>query len=393
MDKTKNYNLPKGFILILAMLTSITPLAIDVYLPSFPEIATYFYTSIDQIEVTLSIYLFGFALGQFLGGPLSDRYGRKIFIFVGLSLYILFSFLITLSNSVETLWIFRFFQALGGGFAVVNTNAIVRDIYSGKDGAKVFSIILMVIMIAPMIAPIIGAIILNFLSWKYIFIFLSIYSLLLLYFITKLPETSSKVKSKKLFENYKLIFMNKEALFLMLASGFGLSGMFIFITKSSFIYMEYFSVGMREFTIFFALNVVTLIFFTKLNISLLQKHSSFKLLVTGVIIQLFSAIILFIFNIDVLIGVIIFIMLYIGALGFVFANAISLLLENFGHISATANALNGVVGFAISALVGFLASNMHNATLEPIFTMMLITSSISLFILFIVSKIRVRSIN
>jgi DHA1 family bicyclomycin/chloramphenicol resistance-like MFS transporter len=126
---TPKYDLPKGFIFILAMLTSITPLAIDVYLPSFKQIANQFYTSIDQIEITLSIYLLGFALGQLLGGTLSDRYGRKIFIFGGLSVYILCSIFISLASTVEQLWVFRFFQAIGGGFAVVNTSAIVRDVY------------------------------------------------------------------------------------------------------------------------------------------------------------------------------------------------------------------------------------------------------------------------
>ena len=82
--------------------------------------------------------------------------GRKIFIFGGLSVYILFSVLISLSQNVEQMWVFRFFQAVGGGFAVVNTSAIVRDVYHGKEGAKIFSIISMIIMIAPMLAPVVG---------------------------------------------------------------------------------------------------------------------------------------------------------------------------------------------------------------------------------------------
>lgn len=201
----KNTTLSKSFIIVLAMLTSISPLAIDVYLPSFTQMSNYFYTSIDKIEVTLSIYLFGFGLGQLFGGPLSDRYGRKIFIFSGLLVYIVFSFLISTVSTVEQLWVYRFFQAIGGGFAVVNTNAIVRDIYSGKEAAKVFSIISMIMLVAPMIAPVIGTTILTIASWQYIFVFLSIYASLLLYFISKLPETSSKEKSKGLFLNLSLI--------------------------------------------------------------------------------------------------------------------------------------------------------------------------------------------
>lgn len=387
MDNRVEYNLPKGFVFILAMLTSITPLAIDAYLPSFTEIADYFYTSIDEIEITLSIYLIGFALGQLIGGPLSDRYGRKIFISIGVVIYIVFSFMISLAGSVEELWLFRFFQALGGGFAVVNTNAIVRDIYSGKEGAKVFSIISMIMMIAPMLAPIIGATILKYFSWKYIFIFLSTYAILLFYFIRKLPETSSKIRDKHLFTNYKTILLNKKAILLMLGSGFAISGMFIFITKSSFIYVEYFEVDRTNFSFLFSLNVLTLIIFSKLNITLLKNYSPLKLFSIGIAIQFTSAILLLIFTpLHTVISIAIYLMFYIGSLGFVFANAISLLLEDFIELSASANALNGVVGFIISGFVGFLASLFHNNSLEPIFILMTLTSLSSLITLFIISK-------
>lgn len=389
MSNVIKYNLPKGFIVILAMLTAITPLAIDVYLPSFTQIAKQFYTSIDQIEITLSIYLLGFGIGQLLGGPLSDRYGRKIFIFSGLSVYIIFSFSISLATSVEQLWIFRFFQAIGGGFAVVNTSAIVRDIYHGKEGAKIFSIISMIMMIAPMIAPVIGVGILYFFSWQYIFIFLSMYAFMMLYFIAKIPETSPKIKEGGLFSNYKIILKNKNAMLLIFANGFGFSGLFIFITKASFVYMEYFSLDTFYFSLFFSLNVASLMIFSKINIKLLEKYSSKQLFKSGIILQLITAVTLFIFSSNaILLVVVIGFMLYIGSLGFVFGNAMSLLLEHFEKMSATAVALNGVIGFMLSALVGFMASFFHDGTLAPIFILMMCTSSISFLILNILFKNR-----
>lgn len=385
--QTNNYNIPKGFIFILAMLTAISPLAIDVYLPSFTQIAGQFHTSIDQIEITLSIYLLGFALGQLLGGPLSDRYGRKIFIFSGLSVYVLFSFSIAFSSSIEQLWFFRFFQALGGGFAVVNTSAMVRDVYHGKEGAKIFSIISMIIMIAPMLAPVIGVGILYFFSWSYIFLFLSLYALILLFFITKLPETSPKIKRGGIFSNYFIIFKNSNAMLLIFASGFGFSGLFIFITKASFIYMEYFHLESVYFSLFFSLNVASLIAFSKLNIKLLEHYSSMRLFISGISLQLLTALLLFSFSsVLPLTLVVIGFMIFIGALGFVFGNAISLLLEHFQDISATATALNGVVGFMIAAFVGFLSSHFHNGTLSPIFALMICTSFVSLSLLSILLK-------
>lgn len=386
MEKT--IALPKRFIFILAMLMSISPLAIDVYLPSFTQIADFYYTSIDQIEVTLSIYLLGFALGQLIVGPLSDRYGRKLFIFIGLGVYIAFSFLISQASSVEQLWVFRFFQAVGGGFAVVNTNAIVRDIYSGKEAAKVFSIMSIIMMIAPMIAPFVGASILYFLSWQYIFIFLSLYAILLLYFVVKLPETSPK-ELGDFIHNYKRVLSDKKTLLMMIAGGFATSGMFIFITKASFIYMEYFKVDAQMFPFLFGANVITLMFFGRLNITLLQKYTTKGILSYAIIVQFIAASFLYSFSGAGILALIVgFIMLYIGVLGLIFGNVISLVLENFKDISATANAINGVIGFIIASLMGFISSFIHDGTLSSIFLFMMITSFSSLFLLLIVLKIK-----
>jgi len=384
MNQEIKQTLPKGFVVILAMLTSISPMAMDVYLPSFTQISKYFYTSIDQIEVTLSIYLIGFALGQLVGGPFSDRYGRKLFIFIGLSIYILFSFMISIASSVEQLWVFRFFQAIGGGFAVVNTSAIVRDMFHGKEGAKVFSMISMVMMIAPMVAPVVGATILHFSSWQFIFIFLSSYAILLLFFITKLPETSPKNKTKNMFTNYIIILKNKNAVLLMLAGGFGIAALFIFITKSSFIYMEYYKLDTMHFSLLFGLNAAGLIVATKLNIILLEKYSSLKLFLFAIIAQIcFAMGLYFISSLNILPLMIIGFVLYVSTLGLIFANVLSLLLEHFKTISATATALNGVIGFSISAFIGFVASLLHDGTLDNIFYLMIITSFTSLVILLI----------
>jgi DHA1 family bicyclomycin/chloramphenicol resistance-like MFS transporter len=383
-----SHHLPKGFVFILAMLTSITPLAIDAYLPSFPTIAQEYDTSIDRIEITLSIYLIGFALGQLLGGPLSDRYGRKRFIYGGLGVYILFSFLIAASHSVEMLWICRFFQALGGGFAVVNTNAIVRDCFHGKEGARVFSIISMIMMVAPMLAPAIGATLLKLSSWHTIFIFLGLYALTLIYFITHLPETSPKSRSQKLLANYFVILRRLSAVILILTSGFAVSGMFVFITKASFIYMEYFQITPDYFILFFGLNVITIMFTSRLNIALLRYRSPLQLFTYGIMLQWSTGALLYLIGTGgYLYAVVALLMLFVGSLGLVFGNAIALLLEHFPSMSATANALNGVTGFMLAALMGFIASQLHDDTLYPVFAVMWSTSSLSILFLILLRKI------
>lgn len=374
----KTYNLPKGFVVILAMLTSISPLAVDSYLPSFLQISQSFSTSISNIELTLSIYLLGLAIGQLLGGPLSDRYGRKLFILIGIAIYILFSIAIALSTSIEQMLIFRFFQALGGGFAIVNTNAIVRDIYHGNKAAKVFSIISMIMMIAPMLGPALGAFIVNYYTWQMIFVFMAIYALFLSFLITKLPETSPKTKKSKPFTNYMEILKDKKSIFLILANGFSFSGLFIFIGKSSFIYMDFYKVDVNIFPIYFGLNVVTLVIFSKFNIKLLETKSPLSLFKIALTFQLLCAILLIAtVSSNSLYTTLILIMIYVGLLGMIFANSSALLLEDYKHISASANALNGVTGFFIASVCGFIASLFHDGSLYPVFIMMFITSLIA----------------
>ncbi len=386
-SNNNSYKLPKGFVFILAMLTSISPLAIDTYLPSFLQISQTFSTSINNIELTLSIYLFGFAIGQLIGGPLSDKYGRKNFIFVGIGIYILFSLLISISNTIEQMLFFRFMQAIGGGFAVVNTNAIVRDIYHGKKGAKVFSIISMIMMMAPLLAPVIGAVIVSYYEWQVIFIVIALYAFLLSFFILKLPETSPKNKDKNLYENYIKIIKSKKPMLLIMSNAFAFSGLFVFLAKSSFIYMDNFKVSVEIFPILFGLNVLTLIAFSRFNIKLLETKSTYSILKAGIILQLLFAILLILsVQLNSLTLTVIILMFYIGVLGIIFANAISLLLENFKSISGTANALNGVAGFAVASIVGIIASLMHNGTLYPVFIMMFFTSLSSLVLLISYSK-------
>jgi len=376
-----NPALPKYFTFILASLVAISPLAIDAYLPAILSISSDFNVAISDVELTLSIYLMGLSIGQLTGGPLSDRYGRKIIISIGLIIYIAFSVAIALSQSVEQMWVFRFFQAIGGGFAVVNMGAIVRDNFEGKKSAQVLSFVAMIMMVAPMIAPATGALILSFFTWEYIFYFLGIYALFVLLWIQKLPETSPKTKEQNVFSDYKLIVSNPIALFLAFTSAFAMAGMFVFITKSSFIYMDFFGLDKNYFTLFFGLNVVMLMGFNRANISLLEKHDRRHIVIWGVFTQLFASTVLIInaLTIQSLSVTIVCLMLFVGSLGFVFGNVISLVLGFFPKISATANAVVGVLGFAVSGVLGYVATLLPNKSLVAVFVLMFITALLALF--------------
>ena len=123
----------------LAALTALGPFSVDTYLPAMPRIADSLSGSIHDIELSLSFYLAGFAIGQLIGGPISDRFGRRFCTLIGLAVFVLASLAISLTNSIEGLWLGRVIQALGGGLAVINSAAIIRDCTHGKDSARLMA--------------------------------------------------------------------------------------------------------------------------------------------------------------------------------------------------------------------------------------------------------------
>jgi DHA1 family bicyclomycin/chloramphenicol resistance-like MFS transporter len=214
MYKYNNYIL---LVIMLAVLSSVPPLATDAYIPAMPDMAKYFGENIENIELTISIFLFGFSVGQLAGGYISDRVGRKLSSLCGLLGFGIFSFAIIFSSNVYELWIYRFIEALFGGMVFINSFAVVRDKFHGNEAAKVLSLIGSIGAIAPLAAPIIGSSLVHFFTWKSIFIFLGIYSFLVFVFIFLfLEESYTKAKQVSIFESIKTVFSKKVAFRYML---------------------------------------------------------------------------------------------------------------------------------------------------------------------------------
>ncbi|MFT7002974.1 MAG: DHA1 family bicyclomycin/chloramphenicol resistance-like MFS transporter [Sulfurimonas sp.] len=376
-------------IMLLGLLSSLTPLATDMYLPSMLNISKDLNVGIEKVELTLSIFLIFYALGQLLGGIFSDKIGRRTPILIGLIGFSASSLVLFFANSIELLFIFRASQAFFGGIAAVNYAAIIRDLFHGKEAARVFSVVSSMTLLAPLLAPAIGAIVVSYFDWNYIFLLLCIYSCFIIILIfLKLPETGSKTNIKVL-ESYKMVFTHKKAIKYIFAVSFAFSGMFIFIGKSSFIYMDYFSVSVDKFPFLFGANVLLMIIFTRINIFLVKKYPLEIILKRGLSLQMLSSFLLIfisfnphIFNIPQVALVCVTMMLYVGSIGFVFGNAMSLALEYFPKNSGVATAVIGVTEFLIAGSIGFIASYIHNGELTPIFILMSLTSiSAFLFVL------------
>lgn len=370
-------------IILLSVLSSVAPMGVDTYLPSIPDIAKSFNVSIHKIELSLSIFLIGFSIGQVFGGPISDRYGRKMSSVFGLLGYALFSFIIIFSSTIYELWFYRFFEAFFGGIVVVNAAAAVRDRFHGAEAAKVFSLIGMVRSLAPLLAPAIGAFIIHFFHWEAIFAFLTFYALVVAFFVYKNLEESYTYNKQNIYESFKIVLSHKTALKAMLTLGFSFGGFFIIIAKTSFIYIEYFKISSDYFPLFFGVNFIILILMIKVNVNLLKKYEPIWLVKVALLIQVFSGIffVLTYENISI-ITIMIIIASYMSMMAFIFGNCMALTLEHFPKNAGVASGVIGVLQFGLGAIISSIALSFHSET----FLSIALSISIISFVAFLVMR-------
>jgi len=362
---------------ILAILTAMSPLAIDTYLPAMPDMATAFKVGMNMVQLTITMYFLGFALGNFIGGPLSDSFGRKPVAITGIILYGISALLIPLAPRIEYIWLLRFTQAFGGGFGTVTAMVFVKDWFEGRQVARMATIIGMIMMLAPLLAPIIGTLLMHRYHWQGIFWFLSIFALLLLLLIGLILTESRKkefitreLTVHQLIEKYIIFFRSRKAVLMLLVVSFSSAGMFVFITAASFMYISYFGLSVTLFPVLFGSNIVLHITLSFLNARLLTKHEPENLLKTGMILQLLAGTILLLAvllqaqpTFAIVFGAVV---LFVGALGLIFGNATAIILNLLPEISGSANATIGVTRFVVSFVVSSIPALFPSTNIIPI---------------------------
>lgn len=244
---------------LLAVLTALGPLSIDLYLPSLPEIERVLHASPLQAELTISAYLVGFAVGQIIYGPVSDRYGRKPVLLTALSLFCLASLLCASAWSIETLVAARVLQALGACGSAVLARAIVRDLHEGRQAARVLSLMATIFGIAPVVAPIIGGALQHAFGWRSAFIFIfAAGALAVIATHLLLPETLRARPSRQfafldLWRSYGVIARNRSFRIHLGALLLSYCGLFAWISASAFVLQDVYGVSPFSFAVIFAL--------------------------------------------------------------------------------------------------------------------------------------------
>ncbi|HCS22289.1 MAG TPA: Bcr/CflA family drug resistance efflux transporter, partial [Rhodospirillaceae bacterium] len=203
-----------AFVLLLGSLTAFGPLSIDMYLPAFPAMAEALGVPQGRIELSLASFFVGMAFGQLAYGPLTDRYGRKKPLYVGLSIYVLASVACALAPTADSLIFFRLLQALGACAGTVVSRAMVRDLFDHRESAQVFSLLMLVMGVAPILAPLLGGYVFLHFGWHAIFWSLAAFSAVIFVLVALyLPETRSPdetVRFSRSFHTYLDIMKHRE---------------------------------------------------------------------------------------------------------------------------------------------------------------------------------------
>ena len=384
---------PRRLSILLAIVVALTPFAIDMYLPAMPAMAAYFATGIEQIEISMPLFLIGFAMGQIVGGPVSDNYGRKPIGVAGFSLFTVASVAILFAPDVETLWALRFIQAFGGGFGAVIAAAIVRDLYDGKDSAKIFTLIGLIMMVAPLIAPAIGSILLDSFGWQSIFVVLAIYAVVQIVIIALLlPETQTlrllrghqRSGPAQVLGVYWMIITRRQSLGYLLCQAFIVGSMFAFLTEAPFMYIEYYGASANQFPLLFGANIIVMMSFNRLNAKMLDRYSSRQLLRLGITVQLIAVSLLLLLYVTGNLSLwsnVLLIMFAVGPLGIIGPNNMASYLHCFSKNSATANAVMGTLQFGLGAAIGMAVSLLHTGTLLPLFVIMFLSTLVASLVL------------
>ena len=368
--------------LLLGMTVALGPLALDAYLPAFPAIAREFAIPHADVGLTLSAYVATLGMAQLVGGPLSDRYGRRNILFIGLAVFALASLMIALADNLSSMIAWRVVQGIGGAFCAVSVPAIVRDQVGGQEAARLFGLIGLIMFIAPAAAPSLGALMLALGDWHWIYVLLAAYAfflavvLQLALFPRLKPRPRATTPVKTLVTNYVLVLKHRTTMRFVGIQVMCFSSMMLFITHSSFIYQEWFGLSNSTFSVLFAANIGVMAVLNLINRPLLRTFSSVVLLRVQVIIQfvMLVGLVSVVLLDGPLWAVAGFIIAAVGCQGGIVPNNMANALEFFPHMGGTAAAMLGASQFTLAGAISALSSAYGGEALLPITLSMLACS-------------------
>ncbi|HEX8431938.1 MAG TPA: multidrug effflux MFS transporter [Longimicrobium sp.] len=354
---------------ILAGIMGITALSIDMSLPAMPQLQAMFGASVGTVQLTLSLFLVGFAVGQLVCGPLSDRIGRRPVLLGGLALFTLAGVACAASPTLALLIAGRFVQGLGASVGPIMARAIIRDVFDEREASGVLSQITQVMIVAPLLAPTIGGALLGA-GWQWIFVVLGVAGLALLTVTWRgLAETlkpaASTHEGPGLLRGFRTVLAHGVSLRHVLTICFSYAGMFAYVSGSPFVFIDGFGVPRQWFGVLFALPAAALLASATMNRVLVQRMEAAVLLRRGVQLVLAGGVsiaVLSFAGVGGLASVIIPMMIYMLGMGLVQPNATAAAMAPHGRLAGVASSVIGSLQTAGGALSGWVVGTFYDHT-------------------------------
>ncbi len=280
VDPVTRERIPVRMVLIVASLAIFGPLCIDTYLPALPAIGRDLHASASEVQASLTGCLLGLGAGQLVVGPLSDRFGRRRPLLIGLGLFVLASIGLIFSPNAATLIGLRFVQGLAAAAGLVTGRAIVRDQYTGMTAVRFFSLLVLVTGLGPILAPQLGAGLLHLGSWRVVFVAFVVGGVILLvtsFFVlpeTLPPESRRPGGIMATFRSMREVASNRNFLVNALSCGLGFGVLFAYIAGSSYALENVYGLSPQQFSLAFAGNAIGLIIASQVNGRLIRRVSS-----------------------------------------------------------------------------------------------------------------------
>jgi len=386
----KNFTFAQWIVIvILALLTALEPLSIDLYLPGFLLISEAFETSVAAVQISLSTFLGGFAIGQLLWGPLADRFGRKKPILLSLAIFILASIACIYVQTIEQLWIVRFIQAIGGCGGIVISRAVVTDYFDKTQTLKIYALLALIMGVAPIVAPSIGNGVLKFFGWEGLFhamALLGIAMFLLTLFL--LPETHQKKQVQVqtgVMNSYLEILKVRKFVVYSVIAGIVNGALMIYVANGPFLIMEKGGFSTNAFSIIFAVNAFGLMISSYLT-TLLQRYIPTRKLVKYalLIMTVVSTALLALMYIDVNIYIILVVLFfYVFPIGILFPTTTELAITPFVNNSGTASALFGSIQLLMAFICSIVSNYISDGTTVAVGMAFFLCSILAFFVVFV----------
>jgi DHA1 family bicyclomycin/chloramphenicol resistance-like MFS transporter len=344
--------------LVLGLLSAIGPFAIDMYLPALPSIGQSLNASAGQVQASLMAFFVAMGAGQIVYGPVSDMVGRKAPLYFGLTVFAAASVGCALAQDIDTLVLFRFLQGLGACAAVVVPRAVVRDLHTGHDAARLMALLMLVFSVSPILAPLLGSVMTEWAGWRSVFWVVTVLALLGLGLVagglseTRPVERRTDSSVASALAAYRVLLRDWHFMGLVMMGSFGIASFFIYLANSPFVLMELFGLSPRQYGVAFASNAIAFIGASQLT-GWLGKRLGLATLVRRAVVGYAGAMVLSLLlnlagvdRLDLMLGLL---FIGFGFLGLVMPSTAVLALDRHGAIAGTASALMGTLQFLLGA--------------------------------------------